>query len=82
MSVLLNNALTGLLTAQAGLRTTSNNTSNVNTEGYSRQRVDQVSLPGQTVGKVSIGNGVVVNPVKSATVTFTKEDRIIVLAED
>jgi flagellar hook-associated protein 1 FlgK len=63
MSVLLNNALTGLLTAQAGLRTTSNNTANVNTEGYSRQRVDQVALPGQTIGRVSIGNGVVVSGV-------------------
>ncbi|MGD8339318.1 MAG: flagellar hook-associated protein FlgK [Gammaproteobacteria bacterium] len=64
MSVLLNNALTGLLAAQAGLRTTSNNTANVNTEGYSRQRINQVALPGQQVGSVSIGNGVVVDGVE------------------
>jgi flagellar hook-associated protein 1 FlgK len=64
VSVLLNNALTGLLAAQAGLRTTSNNTANVNTEGYSRQRINQVALPGQQVGSVSIGNGVVVDGVE------------------
>lgn len=63
MSVLLNNALTGLLAAQAGLRTTSNNTANVNTEGYSRQRINQAALPGQQIGAVSIGNGVVVSGV-------------------
>lgn len=63
MSTLLNNSLTGLLAAQVGLRTTANNTSNVHTEGYARQRVDQVSLPGQKVGRISIGNGVVVEGI-------------------
>ena len=45
MSNLLNSSLTGLLAAQAGLRTTANNTANVNTEGYARQRVEQNALP-------------------------------------
>ena len=63
MSNLLNNSLTGLLAAQTGLRTTANNTANVNTEGYSRQRVEQSALPGQVVGNISIGNGVVVNGI-------------------
>jgi flagellar hook-associated protein 1 FlgK len=64
MSNLLNNSLTGLLAAQAGLRTTANNTANVNTEGYARQRVEQNALPGQRVGRISIGNGVVVEGVE------------------
>jgi flagellar hook-associated protein 1 FlgK len=64
MSVLLNNALTGLFAAQAGLRTTSNNTSNVNTVGYSRQRIDQTAMPGQSAGNLLTGNGVMVTGVQ------------------
>jgi flagellar hook-associated protein 1 FlgK len=63
MSNLLNNSLTGLMAAPTGLRTTANNTANVNTEGYSRQRVEQNALPGQVVGRISIGNGVVVEGI-------------------
>lgn len=37
----LNTAYTGLTAANAGLNTTANNISNVNTDGYSRQRVTQ-----------------------------------------
>ena len=37
----LNIAYTGLTAANAGLNTTGNNISNVNTEGYSRQLVTQ-----------------------------------------
>lgn len=73
MSVLLNNALTGLLAAQAGLRTTSNNTANVNTEGYSRQRIDQAALPGQQVGGISVGNGVVVTGVERIVDRFLSD---------
>jgi flagellar hook-associated protein 1 len=36
----LGGAISGMGAAQAGLQTTSHNISNVNTEGYSRQRVD------------------------------------------
>jgi flagellar hook-associated protein 1 FlgK len=64
MSNLLNSSLTGLLAAQAGLRTTANNTANVNTEGYARQRIEQNALPGQSVGLISLGNGVVVEGVE------------------
>lgn len=63
MSNLLNSSLTGLLAAQAGLRTTANNTANVNTEGYARQRIEQNALPGQQIGRISMGNGVVVEGV-------------------
>ncbi len=34
----------GIYAAQHGLRVTGNNISNLNTEGYTRQRIDQVSL--------------------------------------
>lgn len=64
MSSLLNNALTGLLAAQTGLRTTTNNTANVNTQGYSRQRIDQTALNGEVLGRVSIGGGVAVTGVE------------------
>lgn len=37
----LNTAYTGLTAANAGLNTTANNISNVNTDGYSRQKVTQ-----------------------------------------
>ncbi len=40
MSNPLNIGISGLLTAQRSLAVTSNNVSNVNTEGYSRQRTD------------------------------------------
>ena len=39
----LNIAYTGLLGANAGLNTTANNISNAETEGYSRQEVNQVA---------------------------------------
>ena len=34
----------GIYAAQHGLRVTGNNISNINTAGYTRQRIDQVSL--------------------------------------
>ena len=37
----LNTAYTGLLASNAAMNTTSNNIANVNTEGYSRQKVNQ-----------------------------------------
>ncbi len=43
MSDPLNIGISGLLTAQRSLTVTSNNVSNVNTEGYSRQRTDITS---------------------------------------
>ena len=41
----LNIAYTGLLGANAGLNTTGNNIANAETEGYSRQQVNQVAAP-------------------------------------
>ncbi len=56
----------GLATAQSGINTTSHNISNVNTPGYSRQRIEQKvnypldSVPGTT------GNGVKVEQIERA----------------
>ncbi|MBS3964551.1 MAG: flagellar hook-associated protein FlgK [Methylomonas sp.] len=55
---ILNNALTGLAAFQRSLETTSNNIANVNTEGYSRQRVELRSMPEQYTGAGFIGSGV------------------------
>ncbi len=58
MSIFLNNGLTGLLAAKAGLQTTSNNVANANTEGYVRKSVNLTQRPGLTIGGINIGSGV------------------------
>ncbi len=60
MSVFLNNGLTGILAAQAGLQTTSNNVVNANTEGYVRQRVNLTQRSSLVSGGFSVGSGVAV----------------------
>ena len=45
-------ALSGLSTAQAGLRATANNIANVNTEGYDRRVVE---LQSRLLGGVGVG---------------------------
>ena len=47
---LFNTAYSGLAAARAALEVTGENVSNVNTPGYTRQRVDQVSLAGSDLG--------------------------------
>ena len=55
---------TSALNANArALSTTSNNIANVNTEGYSRQRVNFAERPSDSVGGLTIGNGVSVSSV-------------------
>ena len=41
LTSVLNNASSGLIAAQAGLRTSSDNIANVNTPGYVRKAIDQ-----------------------------------------
>lgn len=57
MPSLINNALSGLLSAQRSLTTTSNNIANVGTEGYSRQRPVQVQGPITDFGRLQQGSG-------------------------
>lgn len=57
MSGLISIAVTGIGAAQAGLLTTANNISNLNTEGYTRQRVIQASNPTVMTGAGGFGQG-------------------------
>ncbi len=79
---ILGTAVSGLKAFQRSLETTSNNISNVNTEGYSRQRVELATKPSQYTGSGYVGNGVnvanitrsydqfVTNQVRSSLATF------------
>ncbi len=55
---LLGIATSGLMAAQRGLATTGHNVANVNTEGYSRQRTEQIERLPSFTGAGFIGNGV------------------------
>lgn len=55
---ILESALSGLMAFQRSLDTTSHNIANVNTEGYSRQRVELSARPAQFIGAGYIGQGV------------------------
>ena len=55
----LNAGTNGMSAAQAAMQTTSNNISNANTEGYSRQRVNLVTNNPYTLSGVGqLGTGV------------------------
>jgi flagellar hook-associated protein 1 len=58
MSGILGTAMSGLMAFQRSLDTTSHNIANVNTEGYSRQRVDLSARMPQFTGGGYIGQGV------------------------
>jgi flagellar hook-associated protein 1 len=65
----LSTALTALYAAQAGLDTTGNNIANVNTEGYSRQRANQVGtggtpLPAYYSRALGVGTGVQITDIE------------------
>ncbi len=57
-------SVSGLLTNQAALDTTSHNIANANTEGYSRQRVSQQQRLPEFIGGNYFGSGVEVGQVK------------------
>ncbi len=63
MSSILNSAISGLLASQRSLSTVSHNISNVNTEGYSRQRVELASNNPQRIGPGYVGRGVTVDDI-------------------
>src|ERR1700685_3127291 len=64
MANMLNTAVSGLMAFQQEIDTTSNNISNANTPGYSRETTDLVSVPGPYIGQLSIGDGVQVSSVQ------------------
>lgn len=56
--------ITGLNVAQRALTTTGHNISNVNTAGYSRQTVEQTTMPPQLFGSSYLGSGAHVTAIK------------------
>ncbi len=66
MSDMLNTAVSGLLSFQRSLATTSHNIANVNTEGYSRQRVEMEANPATFLGGNYYGTGVNIESVTRA----------------
>ena len=61
---LLSTGVSALNTSQTSLATVGHNISNVNTEGYNRQRVNQVTLPANFAGSQYIGSGVTVGSIE------------------
>lgn len=64
MADLFNTSVSGLLAAQRALQTTSHNISNVNTDGYSRQRVELSAREPQPFGNGFVGSGVDVTTIR------------------
>ncbi len=63
MSDVTKSGVSGLLAFQRAMATTSHNISNVDTEGYSRQRASFGARPAEFVGGFSMGTGVEVNNI-------------------
>jgi len=59
----LNIATRALTTNQAALQVIGHNIANANTEGYTRQRVELQSVPGQQLGSAYFGKGVQIETV-------------------
>lgn len=86
MTDLLNTGKSALFAFQRALTTTSNNIANVNTEGYSRQRVELEALGGDRLSNSDVGRGVRISDVKrvhdqfataqvnTSTSTFAQQD--------
>ncbi len=68
LNTILSTATSGLLTAQTGLRTVSDNIANANTPGYVRKIVDQVSL-----ASAGMGVGVDVASVRRVVDTYLQK---------
>ncbi len=61
----LGTALSGLMAAQVGLRTSQHNISNVNTAGFRRQEVGYAAQIPEYLGAYSVGSGVSVTMVRN-----------------
>ncbi len=88
MAGFLDIGITALLANQRALTTTSQNIANVNTPGYSRQRVEFATHPPQFVGVGFLGNGVQItditrvydqfqyDQIRSSTTAFNQQDTL------
>ena len=70
MGDILKIGVSGLQAAQRALSTTGNNITNVNTPGYSRQRVDFAPRQDQILGGLAIGKGVNIERVSRVVNEF------------
>lgn len=61
---MFNVAKSGMMATKAALSTTGHNIANVNTEGFSRQTLDQAAAPTIPSGKVTFGTGVRMKDIK------------------
>ena len=92
MTGILGTALSGLMAFQRSLDTTSHNIANVNTDGYSRQRVELGTRPAEFTGAGYIGQGVniatvsrsydqfITNQLTSSTSAFAETNTLSTLA--
>ncbi len=64
MTDMLNTAVSGLLSFQRALSTTSHNIVNANTDGYSRQRVELGTVNPSPLGNYFVGNGVSITTIQ------------------
>lgn len=69
--------VSGLLAAQQQLATTGNNISNVNTDGYTRQRAEQNATLGQVSGSNYIGTGTYVQDITRIYDKFSYKEQLI-----
>ena len=77
MADILTTSVSGLLAFQRALATTSHNIANVNTEGYSRQRVEFTSRPPQGFGNGFIGSGTQIRTVERSFDAFIAGEVLI-----
>lgn len=61
---LLSTGKSGLFASRSALSTTGHNIANVNTEGYSRQRVEQETNTPAEIGRLNFGTGVRVSDIQ------------------
>ena len=78
MSVsLYQTGVSGLLAAQQQLATTGNNISNVNTDGYTRQRADQDASVGLNNGNNYIGGGTYIQDITRLYDQFSHKEQLM-----
>ncbi|WP_438971703.1 flagellar hook-associated protein FlgK [Methylophaga sp.] len=82
MASTLSIGTSALLTAQGGLSTTSHNISNVNTEGYSRQRIEQSTRIPEYNGNQYFGTGVQIDDVRRLFDTFLSDQVRLFTAQE
>ena len=71
MGDMLISAISGLHAAQQQLATTSHNIANIDTPGYSRQRVLLQAQDPQATNRFAVGNGVILNDINRIVDEFT-----------